>query len=181
MQDLAQRLRTGSIGAFEQLFRELHAPLCEVVDGYVRSQAIAEEIVQDLMFAVWVKRETIVADSLRSYLFAAARNRALHHLRHQSIRHRFAQLAGAIRDVAGVAEAAPLPDADADASERRVALRRAVDQLPPRTRLAIVLQWEHHMSHAEIAIAMGISQKGVEKLLALAKSKLRVSLDAYAD
>lgn len=67
------------VSAFEELFRELHAPLCEVVDSFVRSQAIAEEIVQDLFFTVWVKRTTLEPESMRGYLFRA-RNRALHHL-----------------------------------------------------------------------------------------------------
>ena len=39
------------LATFEKLFRELHAPLCEVVDSYVRSQAVAEEIVQDTIAA----------------------------------------------------------------------------------------------------------------------------------
>ncbi len=55
--DLVQRIRSGDVSAFEELFRQLHAPLCEVVDSYVRSQDIAEEIVQELFFVVWVKRE----------------------------------------------------------------------------------------------------------------------------
>ena len=50
--ELGTGIRRGDIRAFEQLFRELHAPLCEVVDGYVRSQSIAEELVQDLFLRV---------------------------------------------------------------------------------------------------------------------------------
>lgn len=79
---LARRVRDGDIGAFETLFRTLHAPLCEVVDGYVRSQAVAEEIVQELFFVIWMDRERLPdARSIRAYLFGAARNRAVHHLR----------------------------------------------------------------------------------------------------
>ncbi len=37
------------------------------------------------------------------------------------------------------------------------------------------------MSHDEIAVAMDISNKGVEKLIATAKRKLRESLGAHAD
>lgn len=179
--DLAKRIRSGSVEAFEQLFRELHAPLCEVVDSYVRSQAIAEEIVQDLMFTLWMNRETLIADSLRSYLFTASRNRALHHLRHESVTRRLAHMVGDMRELAGVGSPTPLPDAAAHMTEQRNAVRRAIDALPPRTRLAMVLQWEHHMSHIEIATAMGVSTKGVEKLLALARRKLRLSLGAHAD
>jgi RNA polymerase sigma factor (sigma-70 family) len=65
--------------------------------------------------------------------------------------------------------------------ERSVAVRRAIDQLPTRARLAVVLRWQHQMSHAEVAAAMGISNKGVEKLLSTAKAKLRVLLGVHAD
>jgi len=42
------------------------------------------------------------------------------------------------------------------------------------------LQWDYEMSHAEIATAMGISIKGVEKLIATAKAKLRQALGNHA-
>ena len=179
--EVVQRIREGDIAAFEELFRALHAPLCEVVDSYVRSQAIAEEIVQDLFLVVWIRRAELSAKSIRSYLFGAARNRALHHLRHRSVVRRWSLRAEHHPDVAGIALAGPLPDRMSEERERRIALRRAIDALPPRTRLALVLQWEHRMSHDEIGIAMGISIKGVEKLLATAKRKLRDSLSIHDD
>ena len=180
--ELGRRVRDGDVHAFEQLFRAMHAPLCEVADTYVRSQAVAEEIVQDLFFALWVKRDRIPPpESLRAYLFAAARNRSLHHLRHLSVVRRWSLWVESRPDVAGVAQGPPLADALTEADERHVALRAAIDRLPPRTRLALVLQWEHKMSHAEVASAMGISIKGVEKLLATARRKLRALLEDHIE
>src|SRR6476646_5817812 len=70
---LSDRVRRGDLAAFEELFRAMYAPLCEVADSYVRSQAIAEEIVQDLFFAIWMKRDRLPnVDSLQAYLFTAA-------------------------------------------------------------------------------------------------------------
>jgi RNA polymerase sigma-70 factor (ECF subfamily) len=178
---LVHRIRHGDIAAFEELFRAFHAPLCEVVDSYVRSQSVAEEIVQDLFFVVWVKRKRLRARTIRGYLFSSARNRALHHLRHQSTVRRWSLWAEGRADVAGVGEPGPMPDEVTEASERRLAVRSAIDRLPARSRLALVLQWDHRMSNADIATAMGISVKGVEKLLAIAKRRLRSSLGAYAD
>jgi RNA polymerase sigma-70 factor (ECF subfamily) len=179
--ELARRVRGGDVAAFEGLFRALHAPLCEVVDCYVRSQAVAEEIVQDLLFVVWMQRERLPADaSVRAYLFAAARNRALHHLRHAAVVRHWARRVDSRPDVAGIAASGPLPDVALEARERAAALRRAIDQLPPRARLALVLQREHEMTQAEVAVAMGISVKGVEKLLATAKQRLRERLGAHA-
>jgi len=168
------------IAAFEKLFRELHAPLCEVVDSYVRSQAVAEEIVQDVFFVVWMRQETLPSSGLRAYVFSAARNRALIHLRHRSVVRRWSLWIESRPDVAGVATAAPSADVALENRERSASLRAAIDRLPPRARLALVLQQDHQMSQTEIATAMGISVKGVEKLLSTAKARLRELLAAHA-
>jgi len=57
--------------------------------------------------------------------------------------------------------------------ETLVALRSAIDALPPRARLAVVLRWRDHLTNADVADAMGITVKGVEKLLASAMDRLR--------
>lgn len=178
---LVHRIRSGDVSAFAELFREFHAPLCEVVDSYVRSQSVAEEIVQDLFFVVWMRRDRLRADSIRGYLFSAARNRALHHLRHQSVVRRWSLWIDARPEVAGVSQVQSPADDVTEADERRRAVRAAVDRLPARSRLAFVLQWEHEMSNADIATAIGISIKGVEKLLAIARKHLRATLGAYAE
>jgi RNA polymerase sigma-70 factor (family 1) len=176
---LSDRIRRGDVAAFEELFRAMHAPLCEVADSFVRSQAIAEEIVQDLFFALWTKRDRLPkVDSLQAYLFTAARNRSLHHLRHRAMVRRWTSWAGLGADVAGVAASPPSADEALEADERRARIRGAIDRLPPRARLALVLQRDHEMTQAEIAEAMDISLKGVEKLLATARQKLRPLLEA---
>ena len=182
MAHLADRIRRGDVEAVVDLFRVMHAPLCEIADSYVQSQAVAEEIVQDLFFAIWMKRDRLPAvDSLQAYLFAAARNRSLHHLRHRAMVRRWTSWAGANSDVAGVAAAPPPADEALEADERRAIIRRAIDQLPPRVRLALVLQRDHEMTQSEIAEAMDISLKGVEKLLATAKRKLRPLLETQRE
>jgi RNA polymerase sigma-70 factor (family 1) len=179
---LSDRVRRGDLAAFEELFRAMHAPLCEVADSYVQSQAIAEEIVQDLFFAIWMKRDRLPnVDSLQAYLFTAARNRCLHHLRHRAMVRRWTSWAGLGADVAGIAASPQPADEALEADERRARIRGAIDRLPPRARLALVLQLDHEMTQAEIAEAMDISLKGVEKLLATARQKLRPLLEAEGE
>ena len=165
---------------FEQLFRALHAPLCEVVDSYVRSQAVAEEIVQDLFFVLWMKRENWpVMESVPAYLSAAARNRALHHLERLAVARRWSESAGDDGKEL-MSRPATAPDKALESREAAAAVRHAIDRLPPRARLSVVLRWEHGMSYQEIATMMGISIKGVEKLITNAKRKLRVDLGDFA-
>lgn len=168
------------VAAFEQLFRAFHAPLCEVVDSYVRSQDVAEEIVQDLFLTLWLKPDGLTrAEAMNAYLFGAARNRALQHLRHKSVVRKWADRLAHDPDVVPAAQ--PTPDRTLEQDEVARAVRKAIDRLPPRTRLALVLRIDHGMSHADVAIAMDISLKGVEKLLATAKAKLRSELGPHAN
>jgi RNA polymerase sigma-70 factor (ECF subfamily) len=166
------RLRAGDEGAFEALFFRYHATLCEIVDAYVGSQAIAEEIVQDLFHTIWRDRARLaVRGSLRSYLCVAARNRALQQLRHGAVARRHAQ-AAAMEGEADL-DRAPRADEVLERQEALIALRVAIDALPPRARLAVVLRWRDHLTNADVAEAMGITVKGVEKLLTSAMTRLR--------
>jgi RNA polymerase sigma-70 factor (ECF subfamily) len=168
--DDLDRLRAGDVGSFEALFFRHHATLCEIVDAYVGSQAIAEEIVQDLFHTIWRDRGRLaIRGSLRSYLCVAARNRALQHLRHGAVARRYAQAAATESDL----DREPRADELLVRQETLVALRVAIDALPPRARLAVVLRWRDHLTNADVANAMGITVKGVEKLLASAMTRLR--------
>jgi RNA polymerase sigma-70 factor (ECF subfamily) len=179
---LPRRIRDGDIAAFEELFRAMHAPLCEVVDGYVRSQAIAEEIVQDLFLVLWMQRADFpAASSLRAYLFTSARNRALHHLRHRAVAQRWSERVRQEPRSTDSHEGRRRPDRALEIDETARAVRAAIDRLPARSRVAFVLRWDHEMTNAQIAIAMGISIKGVEKLIVTAKSRLRILLGSHAD
>ena len=152
----------------EQLFRAQYAELREFAYRYVRSESVAEEIVQDVFLAVWTKRNDLVPrTTMRAYLFAAVRNRALHSTRHAAVARRFEESERAFGG-----ESTTRSD-DVEDPEQVAALTQAIAALPGRTRLAIELRWLRQMSHAEVAEAMDISIKGVEKLLANGMRLLR--------
>ena len=68
----------GDERALETLFQSHYASLCEFAVRYVREEALAEEIVQDLFADLWARRaEWRVRGPVRAYLFGAVRNRAL--------------------------------------------------------------------------------------------------------
>jgi len=68
--------------ALESLFRKYFAPLCRFTDSFVENPMTAEELVADIFLSIWTKRkELLIHTSVRAYLFAAARNTALNHLR----------------------------------------------------------------------------------------------------
>src|SRR5205807_7959519 len=58
-------------------------------------------------------------------------------------------------------------------------VRRALDTLNDRQRMAVVLNKFEDMNYAEIAAVMGLSTKAVKSLLSRARGRLRVELQAF--
>ena len=166
--DLLGRIREGDEGAFDAVFRDHYAPLVRTAEAMLHRRDVAEEIVQDVLLALWKRRATLVVeDSLRGYLFRATRNRALNHLRHAAIERKAEP---------ELASAEP-PDAPAPATlvheEIDAALRHAVSSLPPRCREVFELSRVHGLRYAEIAATLDISVKTVEAQMGKALRTLR--------
>jgi RNA polymerase sigma-70 factor (ECF subfamily) len=167
------RIRSGDPGALEELFRAQYAPLCEFAARYLRDDALAEELVQDLFADLWARRHLWqVRDSVRAYLFAAVRNRALNVRKRQAMESDW-EADEASADVRAL-HADPEPaDAALDRAELRTRLDQAIAALPERCRLVMHLRWREQMPYAEIASVMGISVKGVENQLARGLAAIR--------
>jgi len=176
---LLARIRSGDVDAFERVFRGYYASLCTVVNSYVRSRDVAEEVVQDLLLAVWKRRAQLdLRDSLRVYLFKAARNRALNCMRRVRRENAWA------RHPAGPAASAhQLPDAQERLESRELltAIAAAIAALPDRRRLAFQLTQQVRLSHAEAAAVMAVSVKTIAIHLGLARLELRRRLGAFID
>ena len=171
--DLARRIRDGDPTALEELFHEQYAALCRFANRYLHDRAAAEDLVQDVFASIWAGRMRFeVRGSLRSYLFAAVRNRALNLRKHQQVERDW-ELDEALPDVRALHRAPPRPDDLLDDAERRRRLRDALEALPERCRLVMQLRWEEQLTHAEIAEVMGISVKAVERQLARGLRALR--------
>jgi RNA polymerase sigma-70 factor (ECF subfamily) len=171
--DVVARVRDGDARALELLFRAHYASLCGFALRYAGERALAEELVQDLFADLWVRRAGwAVQGSVRSYLFAAVRNRALNLRKRQLVERDWE------RDEANaeVRELHPRPepaDRALETREMRERVQAALESLPERCRLVMHLRWREQMSYASIAEVMGISVKGVENQLARGVKALR--------
>lgn len=145
------------------------------VARYVRSQAVGEEIVQDLFLKLWIGREGLPSvDSPKAYLYRAARNAALNHMRREGLERGWAERSG--RDEP--AFVAPAPDV-ADEEALAAAVRAAIDALPTRCRLIFTMSRDDRLTYAEIAGALGLSVKTVETQMGRALKALRAALASH--
>jgi RNA polymerase sigma-70 factor, ECF subfamily len=167
-----ERIRAGDEAAFEALFRALAPGLCALVTRYVRSRQVAEELVQDLFFDLWTRRaQLVIEQALTSYLYIAARNRALNYVkREQRVVPWSAAAAGRAPDDAD--PAAPDESELLDALE----LQDAIEHLPARCRLIFTLNRQQDMTYGEIATSLGLSIKTVETQMGRALRTLRERL-----
>jgi RNA polymerase sigma-70 factor (ECF subfamily) len=173
---LIAQLRDGDSTAFESVFHDYYAKLCGFAYGFTKNAATAEEIVQDVFGALWERRRELrITSSLRAYLYAAVRNRALNLLKHDSIVDEWERDESA-EDTRLLHAPPPQPDELFDRAQLEAQLAAALEALPKRCALVMRLRWREQMSHAEIAEAMGISAKGVEKQLERGLQALRARL-----
>lgn len=169
--ELLARLSRGERAAFDEIFRAWYPRLVRVADGMVRDGAVAEELVQDVLLELWRRREQLAGDgAVHAYLLRATRNRALNHLRH-------AQVARKNAVHAATDEARP-PTATGmiEARELDAAVRRAMDDLPPRCREVFELSRLHGLRYAQIAETLGVSVKAVEAQMGRALRTMREHL-----
>jgi RNA polymerase sigma-70 factor (ECF subfamily) len=161
--------------AFEELFRANYEALCRFAFRFLRDRAAAEDVVQEVFGHLWMAQGSVVIrTSQRAYLYAAVRNRSLNICKHDAVVQAW-QLENAGEP--SVAPDAPPPADDAlDLQLVASRLAEAFDRLPPRQAEAMRLRWHDEMSHAEIAEALGVSVKGVEKHLSRGLAALRREL-----
>jgi len=169
--NLQERIRAGDESAFDSVFRTHYAHLVRMAQSVVREPALAEEIAQEVMLELWRRRESLqVEQTFRAYLIRSTRNRALNHSRHQRIVER--EAAAAAVDP----PSSPSAEDEVLGVELERAVRDAIDGLPEDCREVFQLSREQGLKYAEIATALEISVKTVEKRMGHALAELRQRL-----
>jgi RNA polymerase sigma-70 factor (ECF subfamily) len=173
--NLADRLRAGQPEAFEEVFRANFPRLADYARGLVGSQDAAEDVVQEVFVALWTHRDRVnTPENMVAYLYRSVRNRGLNFLRHQRLVSDFQA-----RKAAEGGTDSPPADQGAEESELAVAIRTAIEALPPRTREVFRLSRDQGLTYPEIAEALEISIKTVETLMGRALKTLRQRLATY--
>jgi RNA polymerase sigma-70 factor (ECF subfamily) len=174
-------VRRSDTAAFEALFLTYYERLVRFVYGYVKSRSVAEEVVQDVFFNIWSQRDRWeVQGAVRTYLYAATRNRALNRIRRSALEQRWADGMGE-DDATAILPRIAQANERVELTELDAAIRHAIDQLPPRCRETFVLSRQHQLSYEQIAQVMQISVKTVQEQIARALRSLRTSLATWLE
>lgn len=161
------------------LLTEFWRPLVGYAQRLLGDRAAAEDVVQRAFVRLWERDHSLPErDGLRPFFYRMVRNLASNEWRRSAIHARWLdEVATGLDD----APASARPDAMFEAAELEQQIQVAINGLPPRRREILVLSRYHHLSNAQIAEVLGISQQTVANQLVSALRTLRESLRNQLD
>ncbi|WP_428029134.1 sigma-70 family RNA polymerase sigma factor [Ancylobacter sp.] len=158
------------------LFREYHRELATFAYRKLRDREAASDLVQDafVRYIAHVRQTGTVAETPRFFLWRIASNLVLDIARRERRRGQMVALDAVSPHE--LADIAPSPERRLSARQEYGALRRALDELPTNARTALLLNRVEQMTHAQIAVRLGVSSSMVNKYISRALTHCVVRL-----
>lgn len=167
-----QEIKSGNRQAFKELFDEFYQTLCVFASRYLRDDALAADVVQEVFVKFWEHHADFDDDlKIKSYLYTSVRNACLNTIRDKK---------------EFIPEGESLSQLEKESFFENTVLEResfrifyaAVDSLPERSRKIIYLAIDGRTNH-EIATEMKITEFTVHRLKKIAYKKLKMLLKDY--
>ena len=183
-EQLIKKLRKGDEKAFRLLYDRHYVLLCRFANQILNNAALAEEVVDDVIFYLWEHRSEVeIRYSIRAYLMRAVRNRCLNELQSQSHReelHLSSFLSPESMDFLDflfVDDKQPLGMLLEQELEDE--LKRSIDELPLECRRVFYKSRFEQKKYEEIADELGISVNTVKYHIKNALAFLQKRLGNY--
>ena len=179
-QEWMLRLQAGDPEAFNVLVEKYRAPVIHFLYRMVHESALAEQLAQEVFLRVYRSRKRYQPRArFTTWLFRIATNAALNAVRdgrRRRARETSVENDAASSVVAALADPGPNVEQRMVEAERREQIRQAVEALPEKQRLAVLLHKYQELDYAEIAEILGCSESALKSLLFRAYETLRVKL-----
>jgi len=166
-----------SLLALEELFKSYYKPLRAYAYRFINNKEIAEDIVQDIFFEIWLRREKIRfqdKSAVKSYLFKSVYNHSINLLG-----------AGVFYGTSidetneehiietSISQFTPNQEQSLLLKELETEIARFVETLPPQCKKIFTLSRTYGLKNKEIAGQLGVSIKAVEKQISKALAGLK--------
>ncbi len=176
---LMLRVKAGDEPSFALLLHRFRVPVYQFLNRMVGSPAVAEELAQEVFLRVYRARASYEPSAkFTTWLYRISTHLALNHLRDSRREREDLRLDDTPED------GRPLQVASRDitieerlvANDRVERIRRAVDELPEKQRVAVLLHKYQELDYRQIAELLDTSESAVKSLLFRAYESLRVKL-----
>lgn len=144
----------------EELFSAFQAPLERYFMKRVRDKAEVDDLVQEVFYRLAARRENTPMEKPEAYIFQIAANLLRDRARKEitkrvSTRQLFDQNENNFEEIS--------PERVLLGRQKLIALKNALNELPERTRVIVLLHRYEEFKYREIALHLGISVSSVEK------------------
>jgi RNA polymerase sigma-70 factor (ECF subfamily) len=173
--NISEKFTLKSEADFEKLFRTYFAELAVYAFRFTEDSENAEEIVQDIFFNIWSKRENLQINiSIKSYLYQTVKNSCLNFIKHKKVEDKYKT--HFIQQI----QYEELNETDLE-SENLLAekIQTAIDKMPPARKKVFLMSKIDNLKYKEIAETLGISIKTVENHIGNALKFLREELTDF--
>lgn len=171
--DLLLLITDGKEAAFTEIYNRYWERLVATGYYYTRSKEAAEEIVNDVLMGLWLRRASLVIHSLPAYLGTAVKFAVFKAMSRNKRREQV--LGGQLSEETEIVGHNDT-EQQLDAIFMDEWLRGVVEQLPEKARLVFVYSREEALSVKEIAGKMDLSPKSVEYHMTKALKAIRDSI-----
>jgi len=171
------KLRSGDQHSFEWLYHQHKARLYGNILRLVKSEDIAEEILQDVFLRIWEKRHLIDPDkSIGSYLFRIARNLVIDFYRKAAVDKELQS-----NLIAAASELYSHVEDVIYFKESNEIIQKAIESLPPQRRQIFILCKLEGKTYQEVSEILGISASTVNDHIVKATKKVKEHLFRSSD
>jgi RNA polymerase sigma-70 factor, ECF subfamily len=179
------RVATGDDGAFDYLVEKYRRPMIGFMYRMTHNQAVAEELAQEVFLRVYRSRKSYAASAkFTTWLYRIATNLAVNHAR--DTKHERPENTVNIDEpdtetglTVDVADGSLNAEQTILRRERLAAIRRHVEALPERQRMAVVMHKYQNMDYKQIAAVLKLSESATKSLLFRAYETLRETLKPF--
>jgi len=173
---LVNLLKQGNDLAFQKIYNSYWEKLFAYTYNRLHIREASEEVVQDVFFSLWAKREKIIiTSSLSAYLYGAIKHRLLNEIRSAKVRKTYAaDYASFIENLYDNSNVEHQEIKDLENS-----IEAKVSELPRQCQAVFRLSRQEHIPNPGIAERLNISTKTVENYLTQALKHIRTSLGGF--
>jgi RNA polymerase sigma-70 factor, ECF subfamily len=183
--DMMLRVKAGDDSAFDFLVQKYRRAMVNFMYRMAHNAAVAEDLAQEVFLRVYRSRSSYEPSAkFTTWLYRIATNLAVNHARdtrHERPENMVSldepdEETGASMDVA---DSAMSVEEKLMRRERLSAIRKTVQQLPDRQRMAVVMHKYQQMDYKQIAEVLKLSESATKSLLFRAYETLREQLKSF--
>jgi RNA polymerase sigma-70 factor, ECF subfamily len=178
--EIWEKIKNNDKKSFEMLFNRYHYSLCLYAHGLVRNDEAAEEIVNDVFFKIWSKRDQIQINyGVKQYLFRSVFNASTDFIRQNLFlsRYSFVEVDSWINETIGTNEEYIFDLLDNEDVQKDV--MKSIEQLPPQCKAIFCLSRFDLLTYNEISEKLNISVNTIKTQMSRALDSLRKQLGKY--